>query len=202
MKFGDDAKVGWTEADMSKVLKDGGGVDMPTDPTEIIKRMISMLRYGRPMHLGPMIEFFVPLGVLVQNLISLLPEEESISMESVAAMAYNEKDRKSGEYIFELASLVVKEGEEPEELQMYIRANEKAAPQMGLDPTGKITSSRRPPKEDEWQEAPRKAKEGGKRTWNQRDEQQQDPWQEAAKQQRGHSGWEDKSGWKSSSSKW
>ena len=172
---------------------------MPKDHAGIIKKMISMLRYGRPMHLGPMIEYFAPLGVVVQNLRSLLPEEENISMESVASAAYNEKDRQSGEYIFELASLVIKERDEPEELQMYVRANAQAAPQMGLDPAGKITIARRPPKEDEWQEAPRRAAPA-KRTWNQRDD--QDPWHEAAKQQRGHSGWEEQSGWKSSSSKW
>ena len=111
------------------------------DKREVVKKMVTMSRYGKPVSMAPAHRYFSPLTTYVENLRELFGNDYGISEEAITAVVLTEKDTARGLPLFHLGINLIEKDESKEAsvpgMQLYMKANTDIC-QMGVDAKGKF----------------------------------------------------------------
>ena len=137
-KFEDEAKINWSVRQFTEFVTNKLHEQLPK-LKEITTKAVTILRYARPRHAGPMHDYFVPLQTLISSVESALNLADSISMCQMVSLAAHHKDDK-GSHIFQLALLEVPDPAENDKmvLHAFIRANPSLVQNMGVSCVGQV----------------------------------------------------------------
>jgi hypothetical protein len=137
-KFGDEAKINCSVSQFTEFVANKLHEQLPK-LNEITTKAVTILRYARPRHAGPMHDYFLPLQTLIPSVESALNLAVAISTSQMISLAAHHKD-KQGRHIFQLALVEVPEPESENKivLHAFIRANPSLVQNMGVSCLGQV----------------------------------------------------------------
>jgi hypothetical protein len=137
-KFEDEAKINCSVSQFTEFVASKLHEQLPK-LNEITTKAVTIRRYARPRHAGPMHDYFLPLQTLISSVESALNLAVAISTSHMISLAAHHKD-KQGRHIFQLALVEVPKPESENKivLHAFIRANPSLVQNMGVSCLGQV----------------------------------------------------------------